>query len=63
MHKSYVVFNKVCIALVCSVCLTVPTYASIIMLLSSNSRSTIVRLVCKLAHYVIVRRITVTISV
>nr|DAL72202.1 MAG TPA: hypothetical protein [Caudoviricetes sp.] len=37
MHKSYVVFNKVRIALVCIVSLTIPPYSTIIMLLSSNS--------------------------
>nr|DAT27189.1 MAG TPA: hypothetical protein [Caudoviricetes sp.] len=63
MHKSYVVFNKVCITLVCSVSLTIPSYATIIMLLSSNSRSTVVGFICKLAHYIIICSITVAISV
>nr|DAO24145.1 MAG TPA: hypothetical protein [Caudoviricetes sp.] len=63
MHKSHVVLNKVCVSLVSCVILTIPAYASIVMLLSSNSRSTIVRLICKLAHYIIVRSITIAISV
>nr|DAN16567.1 MAG TPA: hypothetical protein [Bacteriophage sp.] len=63
MHESYIIFNKVCISLVSSISLTIPTYTSVIMLLSSNSRSTIVRLICKLAHYIIVRSITIAISV
>nr|DAV77060.1 MAG TPA: hypothetical protein [Caudoviricetes sp.] len=37
MHKSYIIFNKVCITLVCIVSLTVPSYSAIIMLSSSNS--------------------------
>nr|DAU52590.1 MAG TPA: hypothetical protein [Crassvirales sp.] len=63
MHKSYVVFNKVCIAFVCSICLAVPAYSAIIMLSSSNSGSTIIRFVCKLTHYIIVCSITISVSV
>nr|DAM05081.1 MAG TPA: hypothetical protein [Caudoviricetes sp.] len=37
MHKSYIVLNKICITLICSVSLTIPAYSAIIMLLSSNS--------------------------
>nr|DAH55203.1 MAG TPA: hypothetical protein [Caudoviricetes sp.] len=63
MHKPHVVFNKVCIVFVSSVSFTIPAYATIVMLLSSNSRSTVVRLICKLAHYIIVRCITIAVSV
>nr|DAT92548.1 MAG TPA: hypothetical protein [Caudoviricetes sp.] len=63
MHKSYIIFNKVCITLVCSVSLTIPTYSTVIMLSSSNSRSAIIRFVCKLTHYIIVCGITVAISI
>nr|DAT69080.1 MAG TPA: hypothetical protein [Bacteriophage sp.] len=63
MHKPYVILNKVCVALVCSVCLAIPSYTTIVMLLSSNSRSTVIRFICKLSHYIIVCGITVTISV
>nr|DAF28024.1 MAG TPA: hypothetical protein [Caudoviricetes sp.] len=63
MHKSYVVFNKVRITLVCIVSLTIPAYSTIIMLSSSNSRSTIIRFVCKLTHYIVVCSVTITVSV
>nr|DAQ60409.1 MAG TPA: hypothetical protein [Bacteriophage sp.] len=63
MHKSYVVFNKVRITLVCIVSLTIPAYSAIIMLSSSNSRSTIIRFICKLTHYIVVCSITITVSV
>nr|DAQ65164.1 MAG TPA: hypothetical protein [Bacteriophage sp.] len=63
MHKSYIILNKICITLISSVSLAVPTYATIVMLSSSNSRSTIVRFVCKLTHYIIVCRITIAIPV
>nr|DAD56062.1 MAG TPA: hypothetical protein [Caudoviricetes sp.] len=63
MHKSYIILNKVCISLVSIVSLTIPAYASIVMLSSSNPRSTVVRLVCKLTHYIVICSITVTIPV
>jgi hypothetical protein len=37
MHKSYVVLNKICIALVCSIGLAIPANSTIVMLLPSNS--------------------------
>nr|DAN23232.1 MAG TPA_asm: hypothetical protein [Bacteriophage sp.] len=37
MHKSYVVINKVCIALISIVSLTIPSYSTVIVLLSSSS--------------------------
>jgi hypothetical protein len=63
MHKPYIIFNKICITLICIVSLTIPSNATIVMLLSSNSRSTVIRFVCKLTHYIIVCSITITISV
>jgi hypothetical protein len=63
MHKPYIILNEICITLVCSISLTIPSYTSIVMLLPSNSRSTVVRFICKLTHYIIVRSITITISV
>nr|DAT42086.1 MAG TPA: hypothetical protein [Bacteriophage sp.] len=33
------------------------------MLSSSNSRSTVIRFICKLTHYIVKRSITITISV
>ena len=63
MHKPYIIFDEVCIVFVSCICFSVPSYTSIVMLLPSNSRSTIVRFVCKLTHYIIIRSITITISV
>nr|DAF36354.1 MAG TPA: hypothetical protein [Bacteriophage sp.] len=63
MHKSYVVFDEVCITLICSVSLTIPTYSTVIMLSSSNSRSTIIRFICKLTHHIIICSITVAVSI
>nr|DAJ58818.1 MAG TPA: hypothetical protein [Caudoviricetes sp.] len=37
MHKSYVILNKVCIALISIVSLTIPSYSTVIVLLSSSS--------------------------
>nr|DAE31676.1 MAG TPA: hypothetical protein [virus sp. ctBM815] len=62
MHKPYIVLNKICITLISSVSLTIPTYTTIVMLLSSNSRSTIIRFICKLTHYIIVCSITISVS-
>nr|DAE50386.1 MAG TPA: hypothetical protein [Bacteriophage sp.] len=63
MHKSYVILNKVCVSLISSICLSIPSYSTIVMLSSSYSRSTIIRFVCKLTHYIIICSITVAISV
>nr|DAL65199.1 MAG TPA_asm: hypothetical protein [Caudoviricetes sp.] len=37
MHKSYIILNKICVTLICSVSLPIPSYSTIIMLLSSDS--------------------------
>jgi hypothetical protein len=63
MHKPYIILNEISIALICIVSLTIPAYSTIIVLSSSNSRSTIIRFVCKLTHYIVKRSITITISV
>jgi hypothetical protein len=63
MHKPYIILNEIRIALICIVSLTIPAYSTIIVLSSSNSRSTIIRFVCKLTHYIVKRSITITISV
>nr|DAJ73227.1 MAG TPA: hypothetical protein [Caudoviricetes sp.] len=63
MHKPYIILNKIRITLICIVSLTIPAYSTIIVLSSSNSRSTIIRFVCKLTHYIVKRSITITISV
>nr|DAV23976.1 MAG TPA: hypothetical protein [Bacteriophage sp.] len=63
MHKSYIVLNKICVTLICGISLTIPTYSAVIMLSSSNSRSTVIRFICKLTHYIIVCSITVAISI
>nr|DAE29195.1 MAG TPA: hypothetical protein [virus sp. ctx9V1] len=63
MHKPYIILNEIRIALICIVSLTIPAYSTIIMLSSSSSRSTVIRFICKLTHYIIKRSITITISV
>nr|DAI68555.1 MAG TPA: hypothetical protein [Caudoviricetes sp.] len=63
MHKPYIVLNEIRIALICIVSLTIPTYSTIIVLSSSNSRSTVIRFICKLTHYIVKRSITITVSV
>jgi hypothetical protein len=63
MHKPYIILNEICVALICIVSLTIPSYSAIIMLPSSNSGSTVIRFVCKLTHYIVKRSITITISV
>jgi hypothetical protein len=63
MHKPYVILNEICVALICIVSLTIPTYSTVIMLSSSHPRSTVIRFICKLTHYIVVCSITITISV
>nr|DAG60385.1 MAG TPA: hypothetical protein [Caudoviricetes sp.] len=37
MHKSHIVLNKICVTLICCISLAIPSYSTIIVLLSSNS--------------------------
>nr|DAJ76201.1 MAG TPA: hypothetical protein [Crassvirales sp.] len=57
MHQSYIVFYKISIIFIRCISFAIPSNSSIVMLLSSYSRSAVIRFPRKLSHYIVERSI------